>query len=1618
MTKSEQAKGVELFYSYSHKDEKLREKLEAHLALLQHQGIITGWHDRKIGAGREWEGEIISYLNSAAIVLLLVSADFLASRYCYNVEVRQALQRHDSGEARVIPIILRPCDWTRAPFAKLQALPKDGRAITSWRNRDEAYTNIAQGISAAVQEVIGNSISAQYPPNSSINLAYEQKQIVQAIPVAPEYEPVRVEVLKYFQEEEDRCERLVFKPTEVKRRPKGSDVFVKLTLISKRIVTPPKNDHRPGEQSASDQSREEPAATAQRIPSKPEAKRFSRFHHLFRKERVQPPDDKEHLPASATESQQQSWGSVFSNSGLRLIFTGGAGSGKSFSLTQEVRERLSLSRQQLLESPPVADVDLPIFVKASVLAESQEESVVDALLSSLTKSSYSRSVHFRHWWREAFERDLGRRLFIVIDGLDEISEKNAPRFRNLIKELDGYESASVIVSCRTTYFSSREDWIEWTNKVTLELAPLTYDQQLELVGNWFDDDDRRRSLQLFLETNYFARVFCRSPIILTLVCKVHSGSNQLVQEEMAYDSLYKAVSRRLLLGEWRDQRPAWTHIEADPRNRQRDKRLTAIARITWKVFRASEVDNRFSAEEWEKQGQDELTLLAELKLHPLELLNEMLLVGLIVSEGPLDGDVHYSFAHRTLLEYFAAYGLIECESDWIDIIVKHMWCEPRWEEVIRFAASITNSPTELLRAIDRETGPAVTPRSPLQRLNQYLDSIAAYSFGLLVLVVVLLLVIFIWQLPDDEWSRLQQHGTHLSESFRSTQQDAVFQTPLQVVAWRTRDVLEFYSLSTEVLNQHVEQHSGNSRSVLRILLAGMKLVSPPASLVFLLSCFGLILSGVVHKVFFSRTIAPQDDVFRTGLRIQAEIVGLASPGTSSKKKEPIPAREIERIGKQLLQSESLPHGRVYGGTKENFVPENLVLLFGTDQSARKFLNDVWSESVKTRSRELDIAIRRCQSSLKWYVRFLRVATRGAHDHSFRRGDIKSVPSLSAVINYKQNALAERLRDLIENSAPENTQADQKVEPEDVWLSSLNRLLHGELVFEPSKVWFFRLRMETIALYSIFQRSPSDVDLARLNRRLLEDLLDGILRKGQKGWIRFASWWWRIGFNKRIDRLGDLRYVKSGTTLHSALRGLSLLPSMSNEETLFSLLSTSSVAFQLLNAAGYSDDSFTGLDVYAGKIIALTGRPGSLDPLLELCSRLEDYNPSSALAIKELAAIDPQRGIEAAVQFLLHIPTTSYTTTGDEIRQAALEVLRSAEFDEVVPTLSKSNVPWKALWVEVLIPWYIKYNADDAMSFLRKVSEVETLPQEIRDNASANLTISDNSTWFYPAKSLEHWAASIKSHLEKDEVELAVYFFEKSISEYHIDYSSSKVTDALNKIAAACDKRLVALWLGKLSLGWQLSQQNPALARIAGGSNGGLFNRALVQRIKAICLQGNWSDPDAMEIIILGLRFLGELDTVEAREALLTISAFANERRHRWRLSAVPSELLFWITLCLALEKVGGERAFEAIQRKAQAKGSWVLYSIAARTMAKRDKPAALRLLLMGHDTRGQSEWSPAHGAEPDLRAFASACGVRIRRISHNTVWYQVDSKSQDFTFRVPGRLIKYGTRRQTLSKSH
>ena len=123
-------KPINIFFAYAREDEALRDELNKHLAFLRHDKLINVWYDGNISAGDEWEKAVDDHLHTADIILLLVSHDFIASDYCYDVEMRKALDRHEDGEAVVIPVILRPCRWKYAPFGKLQALPKDAKPVS------------------------------------------------------------------------------------------------------------------------------------------------------------------------------------------------------------------------------------------------------------------------------------------------------------------------------------------------------------------------------------------------------------------------------------------------------------------------------------------------------------------------------------------------------------------------------------------------------------------------------------------------------------------------------------------------------------------------------------------------------------------------------------------------------------------------------------------------------------------------------------------------------------------------------------------------------------------------------------------------------------------------------------------------------------------------------------------------------------------------------------------------------------------------------------------------------------------------------------------------------------------------------------------------------------------------------------------------------------------------------------------------------------------------------------------------------------------------------------------------------------------------------------------------
>jgi hypothetical protein len=159
---------ISVFYSYSHRDEAFRDELEKRLAPLGRSGIITGWHDRRIVPGTEWDGEIERKLASAEIILLLISPEFLDSDYCWK-EMETAMERQRTGLAVVLPIILRPVQLKHLPFGALQSLPENARPVSKWEDRDDAWLNVSEGIEQAIDQLRAarESISSETAPGDT-----------------------------------------------------------------------------------------------------------------------------------------------------------------------------------------------------------------------------------------------------------------------------------------------------------------------------------------------------------------------------------------------------------------------------------------------------------------------------------------------------------------------------------------------------------------------------------------------------------------------------------------------------------------------------------------------------------------------------------------------------------------------------------------------------------------------------------------------------------------------------------------------------------------------------------------------------------------------------------------------------------------------------------------------------------------------------------------------------------------------------------------------------------------------------------------------------------------------------------------------------------------------------------------------------------------------------------------------------------------------------------------------------------------------------------------------------------------------------------------------------------
>ncbi len=137
---------LKIFLSYSHEDEAMKKELDKSLVMLKRSDKIDVWQDRQLIAGDNWDEGIKKELATADIILLLISVDFNSSQYIWDQELKVAMERHSKGEARVVPIILRSCEWADMPYAKLQALPTNAKPVNKFTDPDEAYTDIAKGI--------------------------------------------------------------------------------------------------------------------------------------------------------------------------------------------------------------------------------------------------------------------------------------------------------------------------------------------------------------------------------------------------------------------------------------------------------------------------------------------------------------------------------------------------------------------------------------------------------------------------------------------------------------------------------------------------------------------------------------------------------------------------------------------------------------------------------------------------------------------------------------------------------------------------------------------------------------------------------------------------------------------------------------------------------------------------------------------------------------------------------------------------------------------------------------------------------------------------------------------------------------------------------------------------------------------------------------------------------------------------------------------------------------------------------------------------------------------------------------------------------------------------------
>ncbi len=649
-------RAIEIFFSYAHEDEMLRNELEKHLSNLKQQDLITGWHDRNISAGTEWAYEIDTHLNTAQIILLLISPDFMASHYYYSIEMKRAMERYEAGEARVIPIILRATDWEGALFDKLQVLPTDGRPVKGRRNREKAFVDIAQGIRKAVEELSSTkdeqiaALRQQY-----CNALYEQWKMLdfKGIMHIEMNRPLSIPLTEVF-------------------------VFSDVQVGVPQYETLEREDERENKESSQKKAERRGEDEQEQIPHRDRQARRPRKEKSIRLQR-------EALQTVLAKNR-------------RLVILGDPGAGKSTLLRYLLLQLARGSNTFMGAFPQLADAAsaVPVYMPLASYAEFWrssklgERSLKDFLPGYLQENYLVAYVNFI---QQQLERGS---VFFLLDGLDEIPDvtlrieivrqiegftRSYPKNRFIVtSRIVGYKEAQLAVDYQPyTLADFNENQIKtftqkWCPAYERWVKGTTESQHLQYAAT-------KEAEKLFQATqrNPGVKRLAISPLLLTILALIQRQGIELPSHRV---ELYDLCATTLI--------ETWVKAKGRATHFSKNDLVKILRPLAFWMHAQSEVGAIHEEELTEQivkqllerkitRDEREATKLAEQFLETVRGQT-----GILVERGKQ----RYGFLHQTFEEYFAARELvIRKDKERNDFIKQHLH-EAHWREVILLAVGI------------------------------------------------------------------------------------------------------------------------------------------------------------------------------------------------------------------------------------------------------------------------------------------------------------------------------------------------------------------------------------------------------------------------------------------------------------------------------------------------------------------------------------------------------------------------------------------------------------------------------------------------------------------------------------------------------------------------------------------------------------------------------------------------------------------------------------------------------------------------------------------------------------------------------------------------------------------